>query len=344
MKLLLVGFGHVGRTLVEVLILERNKFPGLAGFSFSITGIATKNHGIILNPGKKDLHRLIYGNAELRISEQTTDAEVISETIRLIHEADYDVLVEMSPLSISGKGNPALVYVREALSRGKHVVSANKGPVAFAYEELHNLALKNRAFFLFEATVMDGAPVFNMMRETLKGCRIKQISGLLNSTTNFILSSLENGMTYESALSEARKKGFAENDPSHDLEGWDAAAKISTLANVFLNARLTPFDVSRDGISHISPETVRKSLSNGFCIRLVARAWMETSGHVKATVKPEEIDFRDSFSSVRGTGACLKIWTDMMDPISIFQANPTLRDTAFGIITDLLSIVKAKSG
>jgi homoserine dehydrogenase len=337
MKLLLIGFGHVGQELAGIMILNKSEYPGLRNFDPVISQIISPTRGSISDPSHEDIRRIIGGHNPKQRTGYSDLADFKDFAVRKIRESNYDVLVELSPLSISENGDPAVTYVREALMRGKHVVTANKGPVAFAHEELHDLALKNGAKFLFESTVMDGAPVFNMTRETLKGCRIHQISGILNSTTTFILSSLEQGASFDEAVREAQGAGFTESDPANDIEGWDAAAKITVLANALLDARMTPFDVRRRGIRDITQDMVREALENKSHIRLVARARNE-SGRVTATVGPEKIPEHHHFSGIRGTGACLRIETDLMTPLMITQESPTLSDTAFGVIGDLLTI------
>lgn len=337
MKILLVGFGHVGRKVAEIMVMEKNKYPGLDVAAFSIAGIITRRHGSLMYPSVKDISGFIYQNQGKMTDKINPGEDIRSTTLRFIRECQYDVMVELSPLSISEKGEPAITYIREALTRGKHVVSANKGPVAFAYDELSNLASKNRVHFLFESAVMDGTPVFNLVHETLKGCTIDKISGILNSTTNFILSAMEDGVSFRSALRSAQEEGVTESDPSHDIEGWDAAVKITTLANVLMNAQLKPFEVKRTGISGITAETVHQSVSKNKRLKLIARAWRE-SGHVKAAVQPEEVGAEDPFSTIKGTSACLRIETDLMEPVMISQVYPKVKDTAYGIISDLLTI------
>jgi homoserine dehydrogenase len=253
-----------------------------------------------------------------------------------IDELDYDVLVELSTLNIVDKGEPALSHVRAALTRKRHVVTANKGPAAFAYRELDRLARQNGVSFLFESTVMDGAPVFSL-RHSLRGCRVTGFSGILNTTTNFVISRLEQGESMDSAIKTAQELGFAEADPALDLEGWDAAAKTAILANVFLGADINPLQVERRGITDLTASEAARALKNGRCLKLICRAWAE-GGVVRARVGVEEISLRHAFASVSGKGASLRVETDMMGPILIIQENPTLADTAAGVLQDLLTL------
>jgi homoserine dehydrogenase len=254
-----------------------------------------------------------------------------------VDELDYDVLVELSTLNIAAKGEPALSYVRSALKRKRHVVTANKGPAAFAFRELDLLARQNGVRFLFESAVMDGAPVFSLQRHSLRGCRVTGLSGILNTTTNFVISRLEQGETMGSAVETAQRLGFAEAAPALDLEGWDAAAKIAILANVFMEADMNPLQVERQGISDLTASEAGRALKNGRCLKLICRAWEEKNA-VRARVGVEEISMPHAFAAVSGKGAILRIETDLLGPILVSQEKPTLTDTAAGVLFDLLTV------
>jgi homoserine dehydrogenase len=254
-----------------------------------------------------------------------------------VRQLDYDVLVELSTLSIAEKGEPALSHVREALNRGKHVVTANKAPAAFAYHELVSLARQKSVSFLMESTVMDGTPVFNLAKHGLKAAAILGVSGVLNSTTNFVLSRMEQGESLEEAVKIAQKEGFAEADPRHDLEGWDASAKITVLANALMGASLTPFDIDRQGITHVSVADVQGAVKAGKHLKLICKAWRE-GDTVRARVALEEIERGHPFAPIRESGSILMIETDLLAPFVITETDPTLSDTAFGVINDLMSL------
>lgn len=336
MKALVIGFGHVGQKIAEIVI-DKKSYPGLVSLDLSITGIFTKTRGALTDPSGINIPDAIRQIREeghfSRNNPQYTDHPLQ----HAIQNLDYDLLLELSTLSIANKGEPAISYVKEALKRGKHVVTANKGPVAFAYHDLMMLARKHCVQFLFESTVMDGTPVFNLTGYTLKGATITGISGILNSTTNYILSRMEEGGSFQEALACAQKEGFAEANPEHDIEGWDSAAKIASLANVLMHAKITPHDVDREGISHITPDMVKQSIKSKHCIKLMCRAWRENN-QAYAKVKPEEIPTNDPFSTAKGSGACLRIETDLMSPILIMQDSPTVKDTAYGVLNDILTI------
>jgi homoserine dehydrogenase len=184
---------------------------------------------------------------------------------------------------------------------------------------------------------MDGTPVFNLAQHGLKGCTIIGVSGVLNSTTNFVLSRMEKGESIEEAVKVAQKEGFAEADPRNDLEGWDAAAKISVLANALMDASITPLDVDRQGITHVTVADAQNAVKSGKNLKLICSAWRE-GDRVQARVRLEEIERGHPFAPIRESGSILMIETDLLAPFVIAETDPTLYDTAYGVINDLMSL------
>lgn len=338
MRMLLLGFGNVARTMARILTVDRPGHPGLAGLDLSCAGIFTRRHGAVA--GDVDLARALeYFERDGGFAAGRPLASRL-EPQEAVAELDYDVLVELTVLSIRERGEPAVSHVRQALRRGKHVVTANKGPLAFAHGELSALASQRGVRLLHESTVMDGAPLFAMARSALRGCTIQALSGILNSTTNFVLTEMERGVTLEEAVRTAQAEGFAEADPAHDLEGWDAAAKLSVLANVLMGAALTPLEVERQGITGVTPARVQAAARAGRRLKLVCRAWREAAG-VRTRVGLEELEAGDFLATASASGSALRLETDVMGPILLAQQDPTLSDTAYGVLNDLLTIAAA---
>ena len=337
MRVLLVGFGNVGRQLAGVVTRERERFPNLAGLQLQFTAITTRSRGTLVNPEGIDLEAALVQIEERgRFSEESPEFSSL-DSAQACHQLPYDVLIELSTLSIEQRGEPAVSYIRTALERGRHVVTANKGPVAFCYGELSNLAREKRVSLLHESTVMDGAPVFNLARTSLLGCRIQRVRGILNSTTNFILSCLETGRPMEAALKEAQRAGFAEADARHDLEGWDAAAKTAVLANALMGGNLTPLEVRREGIQGVTMEQAQQAVERGRRLKLMCEASRQSQG-IEARVELQEVPLGSVFAACDGPGSALGISTDLMGDILIVQRNPTLYDTVYGVLNDLLSL------
>lgn len=331
LRAVIVGFGSVGQKLAVMLSEEREKYPGLDGFELEPVAIFTGRHGGVVDARGIDLRKALR-----QYREKGKFPAAPMPVRQALETMDYDVLVELSTLNIGGRGEPALSHVRAALERGRHAVTANKGPAAFAYRELAALARRNGVNFLFESAVMDGAPVFSLGR-ALADCRVTAISGILNTTTNFVISRLEAGESMERAIKTAQELGFAEADPSLDLDGWDAAAKTAILANFYLGAAIDPFKVERRGIAGLTPADAVRAVAAGKRLKLICRAWLE-NGAVRAAVGPEEVPLGHHFAAVSGKGAALRLETDMMGPIWIMQEDPGLADTAAGVIQDLLTV------
>jgi len=336
-RALFLGFGNVGREVAKILFEEKQNYPKLKDLNISIVGIITKSHGSLVNQSGVDVPKALRDIRDLGRFSPSSPEFVALSGIEAVRQLDYDALVELTTLSIEERGEPALSHVREALGRGRHVVTANKAPAAFAYQELQDLARNRGVKFLHESTVMDGTPVFNLAKSGLKGCTIRGVSGVLNSTTNFVLSRMEQGESLEASVKVAQKEGFAEADPSHDLEGWDAAAKITVLANALMGASLTPFDVDRNGISLVTVEDAQKAIRSGKRLKLICKAWREDNT-VKARVCLEEVEQGHPFAPIRESGSILMIETDLLAPFVITETDPTLRDTAYGVINDLLDL------
>jgi homoserine dehydrogenase len=248
------------------------------------------------------------------------------------------VVVETTVLDIAA-GQPAIDHVRAGLRAGAHVITANKGPAAFAYAELAELARVADRAFLFEGAVMDGIPIFNMVRETLPAVRISGFSGVVNSTTNFIITAMEDGREFAESLAEMQAAGIAEADASLDVDGWDAAAKASALANVLLDARTTPQKVERTGIGHLTGAAVRAAVARGNRLKLVARG-QRRGADVVVRVGVEELPADHLFSTLAGQQNALQLETDLLGSFAIAQLGGGLTQTAYALVSDLVAVAR----
>jgi homoserine dehydrogenase len=330
--LALIGFGNVARRLVRLLDERRDLLSARYGLTWRITGIATRRHGAAHDPDGLDAleaARVVEDGGTL--GGATTAASVIDALAR--SGAARRIMIETTTLDIEA-GQPAIDHVRRALQSGCDVVTANKGPAAFAYRELAELAARHQVSFLFEGAVMDGVPVFNLVRETLPAVTIDGFRGVVNSTTNHILTALEDGEPYEGALARMQAAGIAEADPSLDVDGWDAAAKAAALANVFLDARITPHDVQRSGISPDDARRVREARERGTRVRLVASAARGTPPQVGLVELPES----DLLARLRGMSNALVLHTDTLGDIAITQLDGALTHTAYALLSDLIAV------
>jgi homoserine dehydrogenase len=255
-----------------------------------------------------------------------------------LDRARPEIAVELTTLN-PATGEPAISHIRAAFARRLHVVTANKGPIAHAYSALAEEAKRAGVEFRFESTVMDGAPVFNMIRNNLPGCRILGFTGVLNSTTNVAIETMRAGRTLQEGIEEAQRIGIAEADASYDIEGWDAAAKTAALANVLMDARVTPLDVDRRGIGRLTFEKLLTLRKQGKTVRLVSRARSTTRG-IKLRVRAEVMAESDILAAAHGTSSLLLFDTDLMGTVGSVEINPGVEQTAYGVFSDVVDIAK----
>src|SRR5439155_11104231 len=209
--------------------------------AYRITGVATRRLGWLADANGMDLSSL--GNVNIPATQNLNGPANVREWLR---EAHADVLFEATSLD-PHSGQPAIDHIRATLEMGAHAITANKGPIVHAYDELRSLAAAKGRRFLFESTVMDGAPIFSLFRDSLPAVHLRGFRGILNSTTNVILSSMEDGLNFEEALRKAQEIGVAETDPSHDIEGWDAAVKVAALVTVLMGVPIRLDEIQRKG-------------------------------------------------------------------------------------------------
>ena len=335
--LLLIGFGNVGRRVAQLLEERRERLCRDEGVESRIIGIATGRHGGVFALDGVDLSSALAANGRLG---PIRDGLSLIALAAASPGAFPRVVVEASPLNIED-GRPALDHIRLALQSRMHVVSANKGPVALAHRELRTLADRMGVRYLFEGAVMDGIPVFNLVRETMPGVDVTGFRGVINSTTNFIITKLEEGGEFGPALAEMQRQGVAEADASLDVDGWDAAAKTAALANVLMDAQLTPRDVERTGISSLTGAAVREALARGRRIRLVASARRD-SGGIRARVAPEPLEAADPLSLLTGMSNALFLETDLLGRVGITQMDGGLTQTAYALVSDLVTLARAR--
>ena len=336
--LLLVGFGNVARRFVQLLEESRASLDAL-GVRPVIVGIATKRHGCAYEVAGLDAvgaARVIAEGGAIGPAARPSTLEWVAQLRS--QRAETRVLVETTTLDIRS-GEPAISHVRAGFAAGAHVITANKGPAAFAYRALAREADTAGVSFLFEGAVMDGIPIFNLVRETLPATTTRGFRGVVNTTTNYILAALERGQPFDHALSEMQAAGVAEADPSLDLEGWDAAAKTAALANVLLDADVTPHHVRREGVDAGAGPRARAALAAGKRLKLVASA-SRSGGTVDAAVALRELDGTDPLAILEGEANALELDTWPAGRIVITQRDNGLEKTAYALLADLITVVK----
>ncbi len=323
MNLALIGYGNVGQAFARLLESQRRIFP------FRIVAIHTLRHGAAFDKAGLPV--------DPNFGPRVDSADQFLD--RAVKQAGAEIVVELTTLN-PATGEPAISHIRAAFARRLHVVTANKGPIAHAYAALVDEAKRAGVEFRFESTVMDGAPVFNMARNTLPGCRILGFTGVLNSTTNVAIELMQKGRTLQEGIEEAQRIGIAEADASYDIEGWDAAAKTAALANVLMDARVTPLDVDRRGIARLTPEKLLALKEQGKTIRLVSRARTTSTG-IKLRVRAEVLVESDVLASARHTSSLLLLETDLMGTVGVYEVDPGVSQTAYGVFSDLVDIARS---
>ncbi len=344
-RIILIGCGTVGQGFLEILMRKAEYLRDCFDFEPRIVAITDRIKGSLVSREGLNISSVLRIIEEgKKLSEYPgpkEEAEDFIEPLDLIESTEADILAEMTYTDIK-TGEPATSYIKKALRTGKHVVTSNKGPAALHYHELQELARVNGRQFRIEGTVMSGTPVFHLFENGLAGNEIKEIKGILNGTTNFILSKMElDHMEYEEALKLAQELGYAEADPTADVEGFDAAAKITILANVLMGGKIRPEEVKRQGISHLRKKDILEAKNAGFRYKLIARVIKEDN-MLRPSVSPELVPMTEPLAGVMGTMNALTFDTDLMGQVTIQGTGAGKLATGFSILSDMLAICRSE--
>ena len=331
--------GNVNRTLFRLLQKKDRELRG-RGIAMRITGVATRRLGWIADANGVDVEALLRDNfpAQSRARAPAPHGQSAAHDVReWLRLAKADVLFEATSLSLQD-GQPAIDHIRAALEMGAHAITANKGPIVHAYEELSSMAVAQGRRFLFESTVMDGVPIFALFRDILPVVQLYGFRGILNSTTNVILTGMEEGLSFADSLAKAQQIGIAETHPSNDIDGWDAVVKVAALIRVLMGVPIRLEQIQREGIGKLSGETVRAARADGKPYKLVCRARRTDQG-VTASVRPEQVPLSDPLAWVAGTSSIVYFETDIFPGLAITENNPGLEATAYGMLADFVHAV-----
>jgi homoserine dehydrogenase len=339
-RIILIGCGVVGQGFLEILVKKKALLGERFDFEPLLVGVADMRMGSILVQEGMDIPSFLdHLKKHGTVHDFPADGATVGlNSLDLIREADADVMVEVTFTDIK-TGEPATSHIRAALDKGMCVATTNKGPVTLHFKELVELARKRNALFRYEGVVMSGTPIFDLLEYCLAINDIKEIRGILNGTTNFMLTKMEEeNMSYADALALAQRLGYAEADPTADVEGFDALAKVVILSNVVLGGSIKPSDAKeRVGISGITIEDIRKAKAEGMRYKLIGSTRLE-NGKIVASVKPVKLPLSDPLAGVSGAVNALTFVTDLSGPITIQGAGAGKLETGFAIMIDVLNM------
>lgn len=338
-RLAFIGFGTVGQGAVEILRDKAAMLRDRYGFEAQVVAVTTLRKGGLYQRDGLNLDALLtaIGSGSLAHYPEAPDLIRDMDALATIQHTGADVIIEVSYTDLS-TAEPALSYCRAAFDAGKSVITANKGPIALAFAELTALAKSKRAFFGYEGTVMSGQPTLRLASEALAGCTITGVRGILNGTTNYMLTQMEAGRSYADVLSEAQRLGYAEADPTGDVEGYDSAGKLAILANVILGGALTPSEVDRTGITMLTTADIEAARLSGERWKLICSASVQPNGRITAQVRPERLPLSDPLAIVNGVTNAITYDTDLLGPVTLIGAGAGRSQTGFAIVADLLAM------
>ena len=333
----MLGYGIAGKAFARILNQTHDDIMKKTGYDVKVVAITTGSRGSLYCMDGIDLAEATRQLEEEGRFDKNSPAFSTMNSMDVVEKVDYDVVLELTPLNIE-TGLPAADHIRKALSRGKHAVSANKGPLAWYYRELRDLAKEKGVCFFFETTVMAGTPVFNMADNCLQYCKIDKVEGIFNATTNYILKEMTKGVPMDEILRSGREQGFMEADVSMDTKGWDATAKLTVLLNVLMDAGITPDMIDRTGIEDVTIEDIKAAESRGNVIKLMCSGTMDENGKVKGRVAPAEVPANDVFAD-ENLVAVVSLYTDRMGKLTILQYGLETTQTGYGVFIDMVRVI-----
>jgi homoserine dehydrogenase len=345
LRIWVVGLGTVGQWLLRALDSDAERLARRYGVGFTVVGVANARDGFIHDAEGLDVSALLELIGEGRSIVDVPGVRHWRSALEGLRETEADVLVEVT--GSPADGEPGYAHMREALSRGKPVVTSNKWPVALHGVELAELAGAARVAFRAESTVMSGTPVLAALVEGLAGSRPVALRGILNATSNFILSAMSQGRSYEDALAQAEAAGLAERGVEADVDGSDAMAKTMIIAGLVFGRQLRPEQVLRRGITSVTRGEIDDALAAGGRIRHVATlefAEPDGAGDVKAGVEPVLLSGSDLLATVEGTANVVVCRAEPVGEVTIIGAGAGLELAGQGVLSDLIAVARSRAG
>jgi homoserine dehydrogenase len=337
-KIALVGCGNVGTALLEVLYEKKTELFEKYGLDYRVTMISDLMKGTAVDPNGLDLGLVLENlHSKNSLADLPQDNGSFEE---ILDKSRATILAEATPTDLK-TGEPGLSHVRAALSRGISVTTTNKGPIALAWDELHNTAEECGAELRYEGVVMSGTPLINLLNNGIAGASVTKVEGILNGTTNFILTKMAEGAEFSEALEEAQRLGYAEADPSGDIEGWDAAVKVSILSRIIFGEEVPPSKVDRVGITGITAQKIKDAAAASCSVKFIASIEKCDSG-LKCAAKPVEVPLSHPLADVNGATNAVTVTTDNLGDVTLIGPGAGRRETGQALLVDILDIVRSK--
>jgi homoserine dehydrogenase len=335
-RLALIGFGNVGQGLATILRDHGTLIAGQHGAEYRIVAVNTGRHGSIYNPDGFDPGLLLSAYEQTGRIDSVPAPYYGWDVERIIYESNADVIVELTSSDLLS-GEPAAGYIRAAIRQDRHVVTTNKGPIALFYPELSSAAAERGVMLGVEGTVMGGTPLLRVGRELLAAAGVSRIQGILNGTTNYILTRMAEGESYDSALGEAQANGYAEANPTADVDGFDAAIKLIILSNLLLGVPLKLANVEREGIRGLTTKDIIRAQQVGEVWKLVG--WVERAPDmVKACVRPIRMPQHHPLASISGATNAVTFVTKLLGDVTIVGPGAGRVETGYAVLSDLLEM------
>ena len=329
MRIILCGFGVVGQSFAKLLESRSEDLYARYGLKPRIVGVFDRN-GSAVDTSGLDVSRLIDTKKKYNSVKKYSETKNNVSGIEMINDLEAEVLIETTQSNYND-AEPGMTHIVNAMKRGMHVISVNKGPLALAFPSLMELADYNQVIFRFSGTVGGGTPILDFAKNSLRGERIVSFDGILNGTTNYILTNMADGMSFNDALSDAKQKGYVEADESLDLDGLDAAAKLVILANWIMGMKVTMPDIKKTGIREIDSSDIKRATEKNCAIKLIA------SCNKKLVVEPKEITIDDPLC-VSGTLNAISFTSEHSGTQTIIGRGAGGTETASSILRDLIDI------
>ena len=332
-RLCLLGFGSVARAFCALLAQQERVLADDRGLRVLVTATGTR-HGSLLAPEGMTPAAVLAA-----VGERPAPPQAPRPADDLLSASRADVLVELTVME-EDFAPVATGHIETAFGLGMDVVTANKGPIAWNWRRVAADAAAAGRRIRFESTVMDGLPVFSLLELALPDCRLLGFEAVFNATTNYIVDAMGTGRSFDEALAHVQAEGYAEADPSHDIDGWDAACKAATLANVAMDAGITPADIEKESLRDVPLERIAQARADGKRLRLVTTVWREESGAVRGRVRATELDIEHQLAPVGSESLGAILHTDLMADVFICEIAGLVSQTAYGVYADLLHLCR----